>query len=140
MASIIKAFKTASEKKLVKHWDKNYILVDIHATILKPSYYNKETFEFYPYAKEVLKLLSDNKEYSLILWTSTYRDKIEMYLEEFSKHGISFDYINVNTDEANTDIGCFDEKTYFDVGLDDKFGFEPETDWELIFDYLKNRK
>ena len=112
MSSIIKAFNTAHEKKLVNHWDKNYVLVDIHATVLKPSYYNEETFEFYPYAKEVLKLLSDNKEYSLILWTSTYHDKIEMYLKEFSKYGISFDYVNINTDEANTDIGCFDEKTY----------------------------
>ena len=139
MSSIIKAFKTANEKKLVKHWDKNYVLVDIHATVLKPSYYNEETFEFYPYAKEVLKLLSDNKEYSLILWTSTYHDKIEMYLKEFSKYGISFDYINVNTDEANTDIGCFDEKTYFDIGIDDKFGFEPETDWEEIFYYLNKK-
>ena len=46
MSSIIKAFNTAHEKKLVNHWDKNYVLVDIHATILKPSYHNEEKFEF----------------------------------------------------------------------------------------------
>ena len=111
MSSIIKAFNTAHEKKLVNHWDKNYVLVDIHATILKPSYHNEEKFEFYPYAKEVLRLLSIKKDYSLILWTSTYHDKIE----------------------------CFDEKTYFDIGIDDKFGFEPETDWEEIFYYLNKK-
>ncbi len=140
MANIIKAFNTAKDKKLVAGWDKNYIMVDIHATILKPSYREKETFEYYPYAKEVLKILSDSKEFSLILWTSSFRNKIDMYLDAFLKEGIHFDYVNVNTDEENTDIGCFDEKTYFDVGIDDKFGFEPETDWKEIFNYLKTLK
>ena len=33
-------------------------------------------------------------------------------------------------------MSCFDEKTYFNVGIDDKFGFDAETDWEILYNYL----
>ena len=70
------------------------------------------------------------------LWTSTYKDKINEYNEYFKANSIRFDFFNRNSETKNTDLSCFDEKTYFNVGIDDKFGFEAETDWEIIYNYL----
>lgn len=30
----------------------------------------------------------------------------------------------------------FSEKLYFNVGIDDKFGFDPETDWTEVIEAL----
>ena len=74
---------------------------------------------------------------ALILWTSTHRDAIDNYLDVFARNGIVFDFVNINTAEKDNSLSCFREKTYFNIGLDDKFGFEPETDWKLILEYLR---
>ena len=44
--------------------------------------------------------------------------------------------VNINEETENNDLSLFDEKTYFNVGIDDKFGFEAETDWKTIYEYL----
>jgi hypothetical protein len=36
-------------------------------------------------------------------------------------------------------LSKFEDKFYFNVGLDDKFGFEAEKDWKLIFEYFQNK-
>ena len=46
---------------------------------------------------------------------------------------------NFNPAIENTKTSCFDDKFYFSVLLDDKAGFDPDTDWKLIYDYLKNK-
>ena len=80
--------------------------------------------------------MSHAQQISLILWTSTYDDIIADYLKHFKENGITFDMVNVNHETKNTDLSCFDEKTYFNVGIDDKFGFDAETDWEILYNYL----
>jgi hypothetical protein len=57
-------------------------------------------------------------------------------LEYFKANGISFDMVNSNSETKNNELSCFDEKTYFNVGIDDKFGFDAETDWEVVYNYL----
>jgi hypothetical protein len=42
---------------------------------------------------------------------------------------INIDYINSNPDVVNTEYGDFSRKPYFNIIIDDKAGFEPETDW-----------
>ena len=37
----------------------------------------------------------------------------------------------------DTDLYCSD-KIYFNVGIDDRFGFEPEKDWDKISYFLEN--
>ena len=76
------------------------------------------------------------EQISLILWTSTYKEIIDEYIEFFKANSIRFDYVNINTETKNTSLSCFDEKTYFNVGIDDKFGFDAETDWEILYNYL----
>ena len=136
--NIIKAFDSAFKRAQAKHWDYIYVLVDVHGTIFTPSYLNEEKYEFYPYAKEVLQLLSLYTDTKLILWTSSTNKAALDYGVEFAKYNIYFDYLNCNpeverqpTDPETLDLSS---KYYFNIGIDDKFGFEPETDWKLIYD------
>lgn len=120
-----------------RNWEKIYVLVDIHDTIFKACYYDKEEHQWYPFAKEALQIMSYANNISLILWTSSYREAIKKeYGEVFKENNIKFDYININPETKNNDLSCFDEKTYFNVGIDDKFGFDAETDWEEVYNYL----
>lgn len=134
--SIEKSFDAAFKRMKERNWEKIYVLVDIHDTIFEACYRNKEEYKWYPYAKEALDIMSHAQEISLILWTSTHKNIIDEYIGYFKNNGIRFDMVNVNTETQNTDLSCFDEKTYFNVGIDDKFGFEAETDWKITYDYL----
>ncbi len=131
------SFDRAFARMRRRNWEKIYVLVDIHDTIFKACYYDKEEHQWYPFAKEALEIMSYANNISLILWTSSYREVIEReYGEVFRKNNIKFDYININPETKNNDLSCFDEKTYFNVGIDDKFGFDAETDWEEVYNYL----
>lgn len=139
--NIIKTFNNAFERAKAKNWDYIYILVDVHGTIFVPSYLNKENYEFYPYAKEALQLLSKDPNIKLILWTSSTFEAAMDYSIVLNRNKIYFDYWNCNpeVEKQETDPETLDlsSKYYFNIGIDDKFGFEPETDWKLIYDYLK---
>ena len=134
--NIEKSFDGAFKRMKDRNWEKIYVLVDIHDTVFEACYHEKEEHKWYPFAKEALDIMSHAQQISLILWTSTYENIINDYVEYFKTNGIRFDYINRNTETKNTSLSCFDEKTYFNVGIDDKFGFEAETDWEIIYNYL----
>lgn len=113
-----------------------YIMVDVHNTILKPTFDKKETFEYFPYAKETLQLLSEKENIKLIMWTSSYHEKIQMYLKHFEENGIIFNFVNENKEYGNVSFACFDTKFYYDIGIDDKFGFDAEHDWKEIYTFL----
>jgi len=134
--SITKSFEGAFKRMKERNWEKIYVLVDIHDTVFEACYHNKEEYKWYPFAKEALDIMSHAQQISLILWTSTYKNIIDEYIGYFKANGIRFDYINRNIETKNTSLSCFDEKTYFNVGIDDKFGFDAETDWEILYDYL----
>lgn len=134
--NIVKSFDAALKRMKEHNWEKIYVLVDIHDTVFEACYHDKEERKWYPYAKKALDIMTHSQQISLILWTSTYNNVINEYLEYFKENDIRFDFVNVNTETENTSLSCFDEKTYFNVGIDDKFGFEAETDWEIIYNYL----
>ena len=134
--NILKTFDASFQKMNERKWNHIYVLVDIHDTILEACYHNKEEYKWFPYAKEALEIMSYAQNISLILWSSTYGNLLDKYLEFFKENGINFEFVNKNTNEKNTELSCFDEKTYFNVGIDDKFGFEAEKDWKIIYDYL----
>lgn len=139
--NIVKAFDSAFVRAKAKNWDYIYILVDVHGTIFVPSYLNKENYEFYPYAKEALQILSKDPNIKLILWTSSTNQAVLDYEVVFNRNEIYFDHLNCNpeverqpTDPETLDLSS---KYYFNIGIDDKFGFEPETDWKTIYEYLR---
>lgn len=134
--NIVRSFETAFKRMKEKGWDKIYILVDIHDTVFEATYSKDEYYRWFPYAKEALHLMSINPRISLILWSSSYTDAIEKYINTFEKSKIHFDMVNVNKETEDNELSCFAQKTYFNVGIDDKFGFDARVDWEMIYRYL----
>ena len=62
-------------------------------------------------------------------WNVTARFN-KPYIKVFEENGIHFDYINENPEVDNNELGNFDKKLYFNIGIDDKFGFDAENgDW-----------
>jgi hypothetical protein len=134
----INHFKNKEERG----WDKTFWFFDIHATILKPNYsYGNIPKEFYPYAKETLQLISKLQDIELILYTCSHPHEIEEYLIYFKSYDIHFKYINENP-EVKTQpngYGCYDKKPYMNVLFEDKAGFDAETEWEEIFNFLVSK-
>ena len=146
MSNIIKSFEDAFGRSKAKGWDRVYVMVDLHGTIFKPCYHNEEKFEYYPWAKETLKLMNsfykNNVNIKLILWTSSTDESLKPYFDKFGKDLIYFSYVNENPEvtaqPTDPRSSSFVNKYYFNVGLDDKFGFDPEHDWAEIYKYLIN--
>ena len=133
---IAKAFEVAFNRKIEKNWEKIYVVVDIHDTILRACYENEETYDYYPYSREALQLMTAREDICLILWSGCYAEKMDEYRARFAEEGIRFDYSNENPEVGNTSFQNFEVKLYFNVGIDDKFGFEPETDWVKVIEVL----
>lgn len=133
---LINHFKYKNSRK----WDKTYWGFDIHGTILKPNYtYGSTPDEFYPLAKETLQYISKLPDVCMFLYTCSHPHEIDEYIKLFKENNINFQYINENP-EVPTDIngyGCYDKKPYINVLFEDKAGFDPDTDWELVFNLLR---
>lgn len=133
--NIIKAFEAAFYRAKENNWDYIVVLVDIHDTIFKATYSKEENYEYIGKAKDALQVMSARKDIKIILWSSTF-SKVQ-YILKLDKDNIIVDAFNRNIDGIeNTGIACFDEKPYFNVGIDNAFGFEPERDWDDIYNYL----
>lgn len=136
---ITKAIQRAYDYAAKKGWDRIYICIDIHDTMIKANYkHGQIPTEFYPHAIEVLQHLTERPDVKLILYTCSHPHEIEEYTVLFKSHGIVFDFINENP-EVKTDLngyGNYDKKPYFNVLLDDKAGFQPH-DWLGIKNYFK---
>jgi hypothetical protein len=138
MADIAKAFEAAFRRKREKGWEKIYVVVDIHDTILRACYENEETYDYLPYARQALQLLSNRDDICLILWSGSPLEILETYQARFAADSIHFEYLNENPEVENTPFQNFDKKLYFNVGIDDRFGFDPDTDWEEVIEALND--
>lgn len=138
--SIIRKFINIFYKTRRLGYSQIYVAVDIHETILKPTWSIYEHFDYYPNAVDSLRLMSDSDRFRLILWSSCSPEKMNLYKREFEKNRIVFDFLNENPDAHNTDYAYFNDKFYFDIGFDDKFGFNPYIDWFFIKWILKIKK
>ena len=132
--AIIKQYTKAKERG----WDRWYWTIDIHETIMGPTYNGEGDIPrtMYEGAAACLQKLSRRKDARLILGTSSKRQDIEKYLEFFKTNDIIFKYVNENPDEPSTPYADFTNKPYFSVMLEDKAGFEPEKDWKAISQVL----
>ena len=113
-----------------------YVTVDIHGTILIPSWSKTETYKYYPFAKKVMQMMSKRDNIKLIMWSCSHLEALNKYNNKFKEDGILFDFVNTNTDCKNSELCCFDMKHYTDVGFDDKFGFNPYIDWFKLYIYF----
>jgi hypothetical protein len=123
----------AFDRKKERGWDTIWWMIDIHDTIFKGRYASDQDFDIYDGCIEVLKWISGRNDQEIILWTSSYGNdaqRVMTYLKE--KYDINVDYYNENPACENTKLADFSVKPYFNIGIDDKFGFVGETDWFLI--------
>lgn len=123
--NIERTFRFKEEKK----WDMIYVAIDAHGTIIRPYHH---CIDFYPDSVEVLQWMTRRKDIRIILWTSSHSKEVVELVREGKRRNITFDYCNRNPLEFNTDRACFDLKFYFNILLEDKAGFEPESDWLLV--------
>jgi hypothetical protein len=79
-------------------------------------------------------------ETSIIIWSSCYDRDLDKVWAMFKEHGITPQYFNENTAVENTATGDFERKFYFSVLLDDKAGFDPDVDWKIVVDQVKEER
>ena len=135
---ITRAITTAIEVANTKDWNKTYWAFDIHGTIIYPNWeHGNIPTEFYPYAKEVLQIITSREDITTLLFTCSHPDELPVYIDLFKKNGIDFDYVNENPEVENERYGHYDKKPYFNVFFEDKAGFDPLQDWEAVLELLK---
>jgi len=138
--SIAKTFGTAFALKRERNWTKIYVAVDIHGTVLRASYEGRETFDYFPSAKRALQMLSERQDVCLIIWSSVHDRNLTAYLKRFREDGIVFNYVNQNPEVENTALADFSQKFYFNVGIDNRFGFDAEKDWRKIILAMRSNR
>jgi len=128
-----------------KEWYETYFTIDMHRTLIKPTYdLNDKSLTYYPFALETMQILTDRDDIKTIMWTSSYPQEIEEYVRQLSIDGVEFDNINENPDISsnNGNFGFYEKKFYFNIIIDDKAAFFPDSDWEPIYnlfmEYKKN--
>jgi len=139
---ITRAFENAFRLKGEREWSYIYVFIDLHSTLIKPNYKAGEILmEFYDGALEGLKILNDAKDTKIIMYTCSHPHEIEEYKQLFATHGVKFDFLNENPEVTTTPqgYGCYDMKPYFNVLIDDKASFNPETEWDELLEYLHGR-
>jgi len=137
---IIKAIERAYKRANEKEWDKIYWAIDLHDTCFESNYMSGKYKLINDDVIKTLKLIQSCQESILIMWTSAHHEEWPSLWNFFNSNGIQFNYFNFNPEIGNTETGCFEEKFYFNILLDDKAGFDPEIDWKLIKNWLENER
>jgi hypothetical protein len=108
-----------------------YVALDIHDTVWAGTKHKEDdtVSAYYPWAKEVLRYWSRKPEVKIILYTCSYPKQIEKIWFRLLGDGIKVAYANENPEIGNSKTGCFDQKFYSQIIIDDKAGFNGETDW-----------
>jgi hypothetical protein len=137
--SLIDKLFNEFEKARTRNWDKFYVFVDLHDTVLAPSYTGDDiSRNFHEGAISCLQELSSRPDMILGLFTSSKEAHIEQYQKMFTELGIQFQYVNENPEQGNTFYADFSKKPYMSLLLDDKAGFNPKTHWQLLRAALKH--
>lgn len=129
---IAKAIARAYETMRERNWDTIYWAIDLHGVCMTSNYTEGKHEFLHPFVIDTLKLISDFPETQIILWSSVHEKEKKAIIKAFEDHGIRILGFNFNPREASTSTGCFDQKFYFSVLLDDKAGFDPATDWAVV--------
>jgi hypothetical protein len=122
--AIRRAYSIAQERNYrIVYW-----ALDLHGTCIK-SNYKPHTYNWInEHCLPALQAISSYEETRLIIWSSLHPDEIHHVVDYFEANGIKVYAVNQNPGEANTETGCFDQKFYMSIIVDDKAGFDPD-DW-----------
>ena len=130
--AIARAFAYKRERK----YPITYIAIDLHGVCFNSTYTQGGYAFINADCKNALRILSDRPDVKIILWSSCHKEEQTEIIKFFGDNGISVDYFNENPECENTVSGCFDQKFYFSILLDDKAGFDPNEDWGVVIDYF----
>ncbi len=75
----------------------------------------------------------------MFLYTCSWPTEIEKYQQLFKEYEIDFKYVNENPEVINNRLGYYSQKPYFNILLDDKSNFIPETDWPTIHSFFMSK-
>lgn len=132
--AIDRAYKTMRER----NWDTIYWAIDLHGVCLKSNYEQGGYQWINDLVLPGLQEIAKRPESRIILWSSAHPEEHGPIVKFFADHGVVVLGFNSNPLVSDTATGCFDEKFYFSILLDDKAGFDPQYDWWMITQYLKN--
>lgn len=134
---IIKAIERAYAVMQQRNWDTVYWAIDLHGVCFR-STYEQGGYKFVnDDAVRALQKISSKKESKIILWSSCHLSEQPQIVKYFQENGIRVHYFNENPEVKNTHTGDFTHKFYFSILLDDKAGFDPDSDWAAILAYFK---
>lgn len=106
-----------------KNGIKIYIAIDIHDTIVYGNYKTNELpTTFIGNSKKILQEWSKRDDIVLLIYTCSHPSETSKYISFFEKNEIIFKYANKNSDIPNSALGCYDEKLYFNILIEDKAG------------------
>jgi hypothetical protein len=134
--SILKAINRAFNTAIERNEPLIYWAVDLHGVVFRSNYHQGGYTFTHPNAIEALRRISGVSDYRLILWSSCHPGEYPAIIEFLGQHGIKVDFFNENPEVENTPSGNFEKKFYFSILLDDKAGFDPDTDWNVILKIL----
>lgn len=130
--AIIRSF----EKKYAggwEHYPRMYWAIDLHGVILRSTYregFGEQTLN--EDCLEVLRWLSNRYNMVPILFTASTPEYIKDVIEWLESIGVYFEYVNSNPEVKSKGFCNVEDKFYFDILIDDKAGFELETDWKEV--------
>jgi hypothetical protein len=127
-----KAIDRAFQTMIERNWNKIYWAIDLHGVCLKSNYENGGYTFINDKVLPGLLTIQSVPESRIILWSSCHDHEKPAIVEFFDSHGIQVHHFNENPEEKSTKTGCFDQKFYFSILLDDKAGFDPDTDWDEL--------
>lgn len=137
--SIIKAIDKAYRFLEERNWNTIYWAIDLHDTCIVSNYKNNKFSWINEDVLKTLTLIRYLPETKIIIWSSCHVPTKIAVSNFFKNHNIFFDYFNCNPEIKSTPIADFEEKFYFSILIDDKTGFDPNTDWKIIYNYLTNK-
>jgi hypothetical protein len=137
---ITTAIARAYDTMKARNWDTIYWAIDLHGVCLESNYAKGVHTFISEEAINTLRLIGSLKESKIIIWSSVHEKDKQAIIDLFIENGIPVHGFNSNPSEADTKTGCFKEKFYFSVLLDDKAGFDPAVHWKEIGDYLYSLK
>ena len=119
---------------------KIYWTIDLHDTCIKGTHKPGEYTWINEDVIKTLKFINSFPESVIILWSSCYDEEKKNVKKFFAERGVRYEYFNENPEAKDTLTGHFREKFYSSIIIDDAAGFEPESDWKLIYDTLVSIK
>lgn len=133
--AINRAYRVAQERK----YNAIYWALDLHGTCIESNYKQGNYSWLNEHCAEALRYLSEQEETHLIIWSSLHQNEIPNVVSFFVDHGIKVAAVNSNPMEASTTSGCFDQKFYMSIIVDDKAGFDPD-EWPDVVHSVKQAK